>query len=117
MIHYRTAGTATLDTPAVAAPAATATILTGTAVPYLQRAVIGGLFEEQFLPGALDATTIAPGASPTPLLLFHRHDDWPVGKSINWQSDQTALVGTWRLTAPATPYAPGTWHAAATSHA
>ena len=52
----------------------------------MRRAVIGGLFEEQFLPGALDATTIGPGASPTPLLLFHRHDDWPVGKSINWQS-------------------------------
>ena len=75
----------------------TATILTGTAVPYMQRAVIGGLFEEQFLPGALDSTTIAPGAIPTPLLLWQRSDDWPVGKSIDWQSQPGGLTGVWRL--------------------
>lgn len=75
-------------------------VLRGVAVPYNTPAPIAGQYIETIAPGAF-AKSIKEAAKGLPLFVSHKHDQWPVGRSVAWEDTPTELIGTWEFTTSA----------------
>lgn len=69
--------------------------LHGRAVPYNDAADIGWYLEEH-APGSF-AKSIKEAARGLPLLLMHDNKKFPIGVSSEWDDNDNALDGIWRL--------------------
>ncbi|HSS11151.1 MAG TPA: HK97 family phage prohead protease [Acidimicrobiales bacterium] len=72
------------------------THLEGRAVPYDTWADVGWYLEEHRIDSLRDSTTAGKGKT-LPLLLFHESRKMPIGRSVEWSSNDDGLHGLWGL--------------------
>jgi HK97 family phage prohead protease len=66
--------------------------LVGKVAPYNTPAVIGGRFVETIAAGCF-TKSISERARALPLLTFHDHQSFPVGKAVRWEEEAGGLIG------------------------
>jgi len=94
--HRRQASEARLYVPQLRAETAGhLTRLEGRAVPYNTWTAVGW-YEESVNAGAF-AKSISEAARALPLLLWHDHRSWPVGRAVEWREETDGLHGVWEL--------------------
>lgn len=73
-----------------------AKVMRGVAAPYNEPTPIKGLYLEVLAPGVF-AKSIREAAKNLPLLSFHDHGSWPVGKALRWEESPAGLIGEWQF--------------------